>query len=74
MRNLSQALFLDSEVGALTELPKAGTTLEVPLVYDRVADDLCQMARAGVLEVVARDVQTVRGEKLITHLAFRRLR
>lgn len=74
MRKLSQMLFQDSEVGVLTELPRAGTTLELPLVYDSVADELCRMAREGSLEVVARDVQTVAGEQLITRLAFRRLR
>ena len=74
MRYLSQTLFQDSELGVLTELPRAGTTLELPLVYDRVAGDLCKMAREGALEVVSRDVETVQGEELITHLAFKRLR
>lgn len=74
MGTISRELFLDSRIGDLVELPRCGTALEQPWVYDGVAEDICDMAKAGELEVIDRQVQQVHGEPLITHLAFRRLR
>ena len=74
MGSISKDLFLESRIGERVELPRCGTTLELPWVYDRVAEDICALARSGKVEVIARQVQQVQGEPLITHLAFRRLR
>ncbi len=73
MGTISKELFLESRIGELVELPRCGTALELPWVYDRVAEDICAMASSGKVEVIARQVQQVQGEPLITHLAFRRL-
>lgn len=74
MGSISRALVLESRIGELVELPRCGTALELPWVYDGVAEDICAMARAGKVEVISRQVKQVQGESLITHLAFRRLR
>ncbi len=73
MGTISRALFLESRIGELVELPRCGTALELPWVYDGVAEDICAMAKSGKVEVIERQVQQVQGEPLITHLAFRRL-
>jgi hypothetical protein len=73
MGTISQELFLASTIGERVELPRCGTALELPWVYDDVAEDICALARSGKVEVLARQVQQVQGEPLITHLAFRRL-
>lgn len=74
MGTISRALFLESRIGELVELPRCGTALELPWVYDGVAEDICAMAKTGQVEVIARQEQQIQGESLITHLAFRRLR
>lgn len=73
MGTISKDLFLDSAVGDLVELPRCGTALELPWVYDGVAADICELAQTGQVELIDRQVQQVHGEQLITHLAFRRL-
>ncbi|HLO96823.1 MAG TPA: hypothetical protein VK195_21150 [Burkholderiaceae bacterium] len=73
MGTISRALFLESRIGELVELPRCGSALELPWVYDRVAEDICAMEKSGQVEVIARQVRQVQGETLITHLAFRRL-
>ena len=73
MGSISRELLLESRIGELVELPRCGTALELPWVYDRVAEEICAMAESGRVEVLARRVQQVQGEPLITHLAFRRL-
>lgn len=73
MGTISKDLFLDSAIGELVELPRCGTALELPWVYAGVAADICELAKAGRVELIDRQVQQVQGEQLITHLVFRRL-
>jgi hypothetical protein len=75
MTSLAVSVFLDSELGAVKELPKAGSALEHPVVYDSVAKDLKAMARDGRLEIVHESVTPhYGGEPLIDRLRFRRTR
>ena len=74
MRTLAQSAYLDSEFGALSELPSSGSPLENPYVYDASARELKLMASKGLLKIVdERRTDSGRGE-LISRLTFERLR
>ena len=73
MNSLAMALFLDSSPGELVELPHAGSALEHPLVFDRVARDIQKLADQGRVEVVRQTVTTEGDGTLIEDLQFRRL-
>ncbi|MBO9687462.1 hypothetical protein [Roseateles chitosanitabidus] len=73
MNSLAMDLFLDSSPGELVELPHAGSALEHPLVFDRVARDIQRLAADGRLEVVRQTVTTEGDGSLIQDLQFRRL-
>ncbi|WP_144006685.1 hypothetical protein [Pelomonas sp. KK5] len=74
MGSLAMTAFLDSEFGEVTELPRAGSALEHPLVFDSAARELRDMARQGRLEIVDEHRQpTQDGSGLIDRLFFRRL-
>ncbi len=74
MRTLAQTLYLDSEFGVTQGVPRAGSTLENPFVYDAVAKELKDMAARGLIEIVDERVTEVAREPLIDSLSFRRLR
>lgn len=73
MNSLAMELFLDSSPGELVELPHAGSALEHPLVFDRVARDIQKLADQGRVEVVRQTVTTEGDGTLIEDLQFRRL-
>jgi len=73
MQTLAQHVYLDSELGGLSELPSAGSPLENPYVYDSSAREIKAMAAEGLVKIV--DERRVDGrEGLISRLIFRRLR
>lgn len=73
MRTLARSVYLDSEFGVLQDLPKAGSPLENPYVYDAAAKELKAMADQGLVEIISERI--VRGsELLIDRLTFKRLR
>ena len=71
MSPLIKGAYLDSELGVLTPLLPAGTTLENPYVYDSAARELKALADKGLVEIA--DEQTT-GEALIGSISFRRIR
>ncbi len=73
MLSLAQSLFLDSELRVEQDLPRAGSTLENPFVYDAVAREFEQMAQRGLVEIV-QEHKSNDGEPLIDSLRFRRVR
>ena len=73
MSSLAQSLFLDSELRVEQELPRAGSALENPYVYDAVAREIKQMAQRGLVEIV-QEHRSHAGEPLIRSLRYRRLR
>ena len=74
MRTLAQNVFLESEIGTLSELPSAGTSLENPYVYDASAKELKAMASQGLLKIVEERRGDPRSGALISRLTFERLR
>ncbi len=71
MRTLAESAYFDSEFGALSELPAAGTALENPYVYDSSARELKAMASLGLVKIV--EERRV-ADGLISRLTFERLR
>lgn len=74
MPTIAQTVYLDSEFGVAQDLPRAGSTLENPFVYDAVAQELKNMADRGLVEIVSERHSEVARESLIDRLTFRRLR
>ncbi len=74
MSSLVQAIYLDSEPGALTDLDPAGTGLENPYVYDSAARELKAMADAGLVKIVREQVRAEAYQPLIGRISFARIR
>jgi hypothetical protein len=74
VRTLAQAVYLDSSFGTESELPRAGSSLENPFVYDASARELKDLAQRGLIEVTAEHRYRVGDEELIDSLRFKRLR
>jgi hypothetical protein len=74
MRTLAQTAYLNSEFGALSELPKAGSPLENPFVYDSSAKELKAMAARGLVKIVHERRGDGGCSGLINLLTFERLR
>lgn len=72
--SLAWRFYLDAPVGEPVALPRAGCSTEHPLVFDRVARDLVQMAGEGLLEIVEQCHAERMGEQVYQHLVFRRSR
>jgi hypothetical protein len=73
MRTLAQSAYLESEFGALSELPNVGSSLENPYVYDASAKELKAMASQGLIRIVEERRGGSR-DALINRLTFQRLR
>ena len=74
MTTLARTLYLDSEFGAASDIPREGSALENAFVYDAVARELKDMAAAGLIEILAEQQRLVSNDKLIDKLQFRRIR
>lgn len=74
MGSIAMSVFLDSEFGADTELPKAGSSLELPLVFDSAAREFHALADQGRVKILQEHVANVGGEPMIDRLRFRRLK
>ena len=74
MRTLAQSAYLESEFGALSELPSVGSSLENPYVYDASAREIKAMASEGLVKIVDERRGSDGLSGLINHLTFRRLR
>jgi hypothetical protein len=73
MYTLAQLVYLDSTFGVEEELPRAGSALENPYVYDASARELKDMAARGLLKIVEERVSRRGEEALIDRLRFRRV-
>jgi hypothetical protein len=60
-------------IGAVIELPCAGTWLENPFVYDAAAREIKALVPFGCTEIVDEHCQAHGDEPLIVRLTFRRL-
>jgi hypothetical protein len=70
----ARAVYLDSQFGMVKDLPRAGSALENPFLFDEAARELKSMAEAGLVEIVDERSERRADETLITRLAFKRLR
>jgi hypothetical protein len=73
MHTLAQSAYLDSSFGVDEELPRAGSALENPYVFDASARELKVMAAKGLVDIVEERTTRVAGEVLIDRLRFRRI-
>jgi hypothetical protein len=74
MQTLAQSAYLDSEPGALSELPSVGTSLENPYVYDASAREMKAMASQGLVKIIEEQRSEGGLGGLIRRLTFERLR
>ena len=74
MSTLAQNAYFDSEFGALSEVPNAGSPLENPHVYDASARELKGMAAQGLVRIVEEQRRHEGTRGLISRLTFERLR
>jgi hypothetical protein len=74
VRTLARSVYLDSEFGIPHELPKAGTPLENPYVYDAAARELKSMADHGLLRIVSEHCTEAQDDLLIDRICFVRVR
>lgn len=74
MRTMAHSVYLDSEFGVPQELPKAGSPLENPYVYDAIAKELKSMADRGLVRIVGQHEVGLENDALIDKLCFVRLR
>lgn len=70
---LAQRHLLEAPRGADAELPRTGSALENPHVYDAVARELLRLESAGRLRVVRLETEDGNESGLIRRLVFRRL-
>lgn len=73
MWSIARTVFMDSEMGVPTELPHAGSALEHPLVFDRAAQEIKDLARQGRAEILSERVVQSDGDTLTAQLTFKRL-
>jgi len=74
MSRLALSLFFDSDLCVDQELPRAGTTLENPFVYDAVAKEFKELAKRGLVQIVEESTHEADEGTLIDSLRYRRLR
>lgn len=74
MASLVQAIYLDSQPGAWTDLDPAGTGLENPYVYDSAARELKEMAERGLVKIVREQIRRASDQNLIDRITFARVR
>lgn len=73
MNSLAIDLYMEARSGEPTALPRAGSSLEHPLVYDRVARDIRTLADRGLIEIVEVHQGQAFDETVIDKLVFRKL-
>lgn len=73
-KTIALAVYLDSSFGTDQELPRAGSCLENPYVFDDAARELKAMGDEGLVEIVAEHSRVAGDDVLIDRLRFKRLR
>ena len=74
MSTLANNVYRDSQFGVLQDLPRAGSSLENPYVFDATARELKAFASRGLVEIVSEHLVVDGTEPLIDRLKFKRLR
>ena len=74
MHTLARSEYLDSQFSVPHELPRAGSSLENPYVFDDAARELKTMAEQGLVAILVERTNRTGQEALIDRLSFMRLR
>lgn len=74
MRSQAARAYHEAKAGTPTELPRAGSSLEHPLVFDSAAKDIKAMADKGMFTIVDEHCSVQFGETVIDRLTFVKLR
>jgi hypothetical protein len=74
MSTIASQLLRETPLGTSSRLPRAGTSLENPWVYDAVGRELRELAKQGLIEVVAEREEPVGESRLLTDFEFKRVR
>jgi hypothetical protein len=74
MPSLARSAYLDSQFGVEQELPRAGSALENPFVFDDTARELKALAAEGLVKIVHEHSASRGNDTLIDRLSFVRLR
>ena len=74
MRSHASRVYFETQAGTPMEPPRAGSTLEHPLVFDRAAKNLKAMADKGLVAIVDEHSSVRLGATLIDRLTFVKLR
>ena len=70
MQTLAESFYLDSQLGAMSELPTAGSALENPYLYDSSAREMSAMAAQGLIAIVKEQRSGDKLGSLICRLIF----
>jgi hypothetical protein len=70
MGTFAEAFYRDSTSGVPLTLPRAGTALEIGLVYDATAREIKAMAKRGLVEIVRERRHSEADDAPITELVF----
>jgi hypothetical protein len=74
MLSIAESLLIQTPLGATSELPRAGTALENPFVYDASAREIKEHALRGRVEIVDESWAPAGNGEVISRIRFRRLR
>ena len=74
MQTLATSAYLEADVGAISELPRAGSSLENPYAYDAAAREIKALAERGLVAVVDERTSGDPGKLLTTAIRFKKLR
>lgn len=74
MSTIALQLVREAPLGEPSALPRAGTSLENPWVYDSVGREIRDFASSGWIEVLAVEEAPVEDGSLLTRLEFKRVR
>jgi hypothetical protein len=73
MNTFAGRLYMEAPIGSTIILPKAGTRLENPFVYDAAARDIKALAKRGLVQIVSEATVTIGTETLTSELVFCKL-
>jgi hypothetical protein len=74
MSSLATHLLRESAYGELQALPRAGTPLENPWVYDSVGRDMREFAKRGLIDIVVDREVPLGDSNLLTEFQYKRRR
>ena len=74
MQTLATSAYLEADVGAISELRRAGSSLENPYAYDSAAREIKALAERGLVAVIDERTSGDPATPLTTSIRFKKLR